>query len=68
MEEIVKKRRKQTKREKLGKQYDWKKANLRCCSLMLNKNTEDNIIKWLDTKSNKQQYIKDLILKDMENN
>ena len=44
--------------------YD--KANTRRVYIKLNKNTDSDILAYLDSKSNKQGYIKELIRKDMK--
>lgn len=44
--------------------YD--KENTRRVYIKLNKNTDSDILSYLDSKQNKQGYIKELIRKDMK--
>jgi len=46
---------------------NWKKLNQTSCNLTLNKTKDVDIIEWLATKPNKQQYIRELIRSDMAN-
>ncbi len=46
--------------------YD--KANVKWINLKLNKNTDVDILNYLENITNKQGYIKKLIRKDMEKN
>lgn len=48
------------------KQKKYQKKNIKWVSLPLNKETDQNIINWLDEKDNKRGYIKELIRKDMK--
>lgn len=50
------------------KQYiqNWVKENYKRYEVKVNKKTEADLMKWLDSKSNRQVYIKDLIKKDMK--
>lgn len=43
----------------------YKKKTYKVYTLRLNKNTMADVIKWLDTKDNKQSYVIDLIRKDI---
>lgn len=44
---------------------DFTKSTYKSISLMLNKTSESDIIKWLDGKENKRAYLIDLIRNDM---
>ena len=46
------------------KRYDAKTAKY--ISLKLNRNTDDEIIKWLESQQNIQGYLKELIRQDMK--
>ncbi len=46
--------------------YD--KENTKRVYIKLNKNTDSDILSYLDSKKNKQGYIKELIRKDMKPN
>lgn len=46
-------------------QTEWDRKNIRRVSLKINKNSESDMIDWLDRKPNKQAYIKSLIKADM---
>ena len=50
------------------KKYDqeWKSKNIKQFKIGLNRNTDADIIDFLDTLDNKQGYIKDLIRRDMK--
>ena len=50
------------------KQYQnsYQKANTKKVGLILNKNTDAELIAFLETKNNKAGYIKELIYKDMQ--
>lgn len=43
----------------------YKKANTKQYNLILHKVNDEDIIAWLESKDNKQGYIKELIRKDM---
>lgn len=45
---------------------DWKAKNVKQVKIDLNRNTDEDIIKYLDSMDNKQGYLKDLIRKDMK--
>lgn len=49
------------------KEYNlqYQRENLRQFKFVLNKATESELIAWLQTKPNKQNYIRELIYKDM---
>lgn len=47
---------------------DYQKENIKQITLKLNSLTEKELIDFLDTKDNKQGYIKALIKADMEHN
>ena len=60
--------RKLNEKQKQNKeQYDlnYKRNNVKQFKIALNKNTMADVIKWLDTKDNKQGYVIDLIRKDI---
>lgn len=44
----------------------YNKENTRAYLIRLNKNTDQDIIAWLQEKDNKQGYIKELIRMDMQ--
>lgn len=44
--------------------YD--KENTKSITVKLNRKTDADIIEWMDTKENRQGYIKEIIRKDME--
>lgn len=44
---------------------EWRKTHTRKVAILLNNNTDRDIIERLDTVSNKQGYIKELIRKDI---
>ena len=44
------------------------KDNIRQIRLTLNQKTEQDLIDWMESKANKQGYLKDLIRADMEKN
>lgn len=44
------------------------KENIRQIRLTLNQKTEQDLIDWMDSQSNKQGYLKKLIRADMEKN
>lgn len=44
----------------------WDRENTRQYKLKLNKNTDADLIAWLDSIENRQNYIKELIRADME--
>ena len=45
---------------------EWRKRNLVQIGFMLNRNTDADIIGWLNSVDNKQGYLKDLIRHDMK--
>ena len=50
---------------KIKRNSEYDKNNVKQITLKLNMNTESDLIEFLDTKENKQGYIKELIRKDM---
>ena len=46
--------------------WEYNKENTVQVALRLNKNTDEDIIKWLNNQENKQGYIKYLIREDIE--
>lgn len=46
----------------------WDRQNTKQYKLKLNKNTDADLITWLDSIENKQSYLKDLIRADIEKN
>ena len=46
----------------------YRKANLRYIPIRFRKVEDEKMLEWLDGKESKSQYIKELILKDMELN
>ena len=46
----------------------WDRENTKQYKLKLNKNTDADLIAWLDSIENKQSYLKDLIRADIEKN
>lgn len=44
----------------------WDRENTKQYKLKLNKNTDADLITWLDSIENKQSYLKDLIRADMD--
>lgn len=44
----------------------YEKENLRQIRLKINRKTEPELLKWIETQENIQGYIKRLILEDME--
>lgn len=46
----------------------WDRENTKQYKLKLNKNTDADLITWLDSIENKQSYLKDLIRADIEKN
>ena len=58
------------KKNKMNKQSEnsikYDKANTKRVYIKLNKNTDSDILSYLDSKPNKQGYIKELIRKDMK--
>lgn len=46
----------------------WDRENTKQYKLKLNKNTDADLITWLDSIENKQSYLKDLIRADMDKN
>lgn len=44
---------------------NWDKANTIMCNMKLNKHTDTEIIKKLNSVGNKQRYLKNLILADI---
>lgn len=51
---------------KIKRNLEYSKKNTKRVFIALNVNTDNAIIEFLDSKKNKQGYIKDLIIKDME--
>ena len=47
--------------------WEYNKENTVQVALRLNKNTDEDVIRWLNDKKNKQGYIKELIRNDIEN-
>lgn len=45
---------------------EWRKSHTRRVTILLNNNTDRDILERLDTVSNKQGYIKELIRKDLK--
>ena len=45
---------------------EWRKRNLVQIGFFLNRNTDADIIGWLNSVDNKQGYLKDLIRHDMK--
>jgi len=58
--------------EKMGRNMDglyaWRKENIKRMVIDLNKVTDADIIKWLETMPNKREYILKLIRDDMDRN
>ena len=48
--------------------WEYNKENTVQVALRLNKNTDEDVIKWLNDQKNKQGYIKNLIRKDIVDN
>ncbi len=44
----------------------YQKANIKQFLIKANRNLEPDLIKWLESKDNIQQYVKQLIREDME--
>jgi hypothetical protein len=53
---------------KIKREKDYQKDNVKQIVLKLNRNTDDDILSHLETKENKQGYIKELIRKDITEN
>lgn len=52
----------------LDYQYSWRKEHIKRCNFDLNKDTEEDVYKWLEKQPNKRAYLIDLIRKDMKKN
>ena len=46
----------------------WRKVHTRSCNLCLHIENDKDIIEWLEQQPNKQQYLRELIRKDIKNN
>lgn len=57
-----------TRQAKLDYNAKFIKERCKQINLMLNKNTDADIIVWMETKKNKVGYLKEIIRKDMERN
>ncbi len=47
-------------------QQRYQKANVKQCGLSLNRNTDADIIEWLEKQPNRAAYLKKIIREDME--
>lgn len=63
----IKKTNGEVERVKYAPQNKYDKNNTVQIKMKLNKNTDADIIEYLETKDNRQGYLKALIRKDMEN-
>lgn len=59
---------KQAYENKLAYNNEYNRKNYRSFSIRFNREDEKKIIKWLEKKTNLKQYLKSLIIKDMNEN
>lgn len=59
---------KQAYENKLAYNNEYNRKNYRSFSIRFNREDEKKIIKWLEKKTNLKQYLKSLIIKDMNDN
>lgn len=57
---------KQYQKNQLAVNKEWKRTHTKSCNLTLNIDKDSDIITWLETKTNKQEYLKSLIRDDMK--
>lgn len=51
---------------KIKRNIEYEKANIKRIYFKLNKNTNQDLIDYLETKENVNKYLRDLIIADME--
>ena len=49
----------------LDNMYEWRKKNQKRFEFYLNKELDKDVYEWFETKTNKRQYLIDLIRKDL---